>query len=124
MDPIHKEYKSMTKGSGKPPSKFQRIVSFVKENPHMKQAEVRKHFDDIGVKVSSSEVSMAYLHAGLRRKKPNKPRGTTGKVMSVPVSESPTMASEVSALRKRNDKLRKVIDLLLDEEVDVLLSGN
>ena len=107
------------------PSKFQRIVSFVKENPHMKQADVRKHFDDIGVKVSSSEVSMAYLHAGLRRKrKPNKPKGSTGKVMTVPVSESPKMAGEIQSLRKRNEKLRKVIDLLLDEEVDVLLSSD
>ena len=105
-------------------SKFQRVVAFVKDNPHMTQAFVRKHFQDIGVRVSSSEVSMAYLHAGLRKRKPKKPRGSTGKVITVPVSESPAMAGEVTALRKRNEKLRKVIDLLLDEEVDVLLSGN
>jgi hypothetical protein len=57
-----------------------------------------------------------------KRNKPKRPRkdSPAGKVIHVPVSESAVMAKRILNLRKKNERLRQVIDLLLDEEVNSL----
>ena len=104
-------------------NKSEQLRKFMLANPHMSQKEVRDYFIERGIKVSSSEASQAALKAGLRSKsrtpKPRK-QGPAGKVIKVPVAESPVMAGKVKLLRKRNEKLRHIIDFLLDEEVDSL----
>ena len=101
----------------KPKSKMQLLVEFMKANPEMTQAQVRKHFGMKDIKVSSAETSLAARKAGLR--KPRK-KGPAGKVLTVPVIESPNLTDQVDKLRKKNEQLRYIIEFLLDEEVDVL----
>lgn len=105
----------------KPKSKMQLLVDFMKANPDMSQAEVRKIFNGKGIKVSSAESSLAARKAGLR--KPRK-KGPAGSVMKVPVMESPTLTEQVEKLRAKNSKLRYIIEYLLDEEVDVLTDSS
>ena len=101
----------------KPKSKMQLLVEFMKDNPEMTQAQVRKHFSMKDIKVSSAETSLAARKAGLRKPRKN---GPAGKVMKVPVIESPNLKQQVHTLRKRNDQMRHIIEFLLDEETNVL----
>ena len=101
-------------------SKMQKIITFMTDNPHYTQAEVREYFARQKIKVSSSETSLAASKLKGKESKPKK-KGPASAVLKVPVAESPAMASKIKAMRKRNESLRKIIDLLLDEEVDVLL---
>ena len=103
----------------KPKSKMQLLVEFMKENPDMTQAQVRKHFGMKDIKVSSAETSLAASKAGLR--KPRK-SGPAGKIMKVPVKEAPALNKQIASLRSKNDQLRYIIEYLLDEEVDTVRS--
>ena len=113
--------------SDKNKSKAKMLYEFMKANPEMSQIEVREYFKRHGVTVHPSETSRAAKEAGLRptRDKPGRPMlGPAGKVVTIPVSEAPVMAKKIQQLRKKNEKLRQMIDLLidvsLDEEVDAL----
>lgn len=49
-------------------------------------------------------------------KKKTKKSGSGGKTLEVLVSEAPSMSKQMDALRKKNERLRKVIDLLLEDD--------
>lgn len=58
-----------------------------------------------------------YIKKAAKKDKQGSPAGV---VLNVPVAEAPAMAKRISMLRRKNDRLKKVIDLLLDEEIDTL----
>lgn len=102
-------------------SKMQQVMNFMLDNPHLTQAQVRERFNKRGIRVSSSETSLA--SSRLKRKRsPGRPKkeGPAGSVLKVPVTEAPIMAQKIKAIRRRNENLRKIIDLLLDEEVGAI----
>ena len=108
-------------------TKMSRVLRFLEKNQHLTQKELRDHFAKLGIKVSSSESSQAFKRAGLRRpatgmpEKGRKPRRPRSPVISVPVNESPVLYLRMEELRKQNNRLRRVIETLIDEEVDSAL---
>ena len=104
-------------------SKISKLLRFLETERGMSQKEVREHFmDKWGLKLSSSETSLAFKKMGLTgggpdKTDPSKPRTPA---IAIPVKEAPARRSEISILRRQNNRLRKVIDALIDEEVDSL----
>ena len=104
-------------------SKMSKLLRFLETERGMTQKEVRKHFmDKWGLKLSSSETSLAFKKMGLTGRGPDKtdPRKPRTPAIAIPVKEAPELRSEISVLRRQNNRLRKVIDALIDEEVDSL----
>ena len=104
-------------------SKMTKLLRFLETERSMSQKEVREYFmNKWGVKLSSSETSLAFKKMGLPGKGPDKtdPRKPSTPSMAIPVREAPELRSEISLLRRQNNRLRKVIDALIDEEIDSL----
>ena len=110
-------------GDSKKESKMSKLIRFLETERNMSQKEVREYFmDKWGLKVSSSETSLAFKKMGLTGGGPDKtnPRKPSTPAIAIPVKESPQLRSEISRLRRQNNRLRKVIDALIDEEIDSL----
>ena len=100
-------------------SKISRIMRHLEKHPNLTQPELREHFEKLGVNVSSSESSMAFKKMGLTAtRRPRKPKAP---VLSIPLHESPMLHMKMEELRKQNGRLRRVIETLIDEEVDSAL---
>jgi hypothetical protein len=91
----------------------------LEKHPNLTQPELREHFEKLGVNVSSSESSMAFKKMGLTATRP--PRKPRAPVLSIPLHESPMLHMKMEELRKQNGRLRRVIETLIDEEVDSAL---
>ena len=108
-------------------SKISRIMKHLEKHPNLTQPELREHFEKLGVNVSSSESSMAFKKMGLTasrsplRDATRRPRKPKAPVLSIPLHESPMLHMKMEELRKQNGRLRRVIETLIDEEVDSAL---
>lgn len=107
-------------------SKISLILKFLEKNPKITQPQLRQHFEQLGIHVSSSESSQAFKKLGLNVGRKNlrspdddrKPRKPRSPVVSIPLNESPVLYMKMHALREQNSRLRRVIETLIDEEVD------
>ena len=96
-------------------SKMSKIIKFIKDHPGVSQKEVREHFKGLDIKVTPSETSLAFKKVGaLSDGGPKKPKGSPA--AKIPVLESPVLKDQMSELRKKNARLKRVIDMLIEDE--------
>jgi arginine repressor len=96
-------------------SKMAKVLEFISDNPGCSQKEVREHFNVLGIKVSSSETSLAFKKMGASAKgRPKKPKSPN--TAKIPVLESPALRNQMRELRKKNSQLKRVIDMLITDE--------